>query len=85
MGYSMTVLLPRDLRYAPTARLIAAQSAQACGCGAGPAEDFAVRVEDEIRIQLARTSAAPHVTMGVKRTDEALVVTIDSHIMRLAL
>jgi hypothetical protein len=85
MGFVMTVSLPRDLRYVATARLIAVQSAQDCGCESGPAETFAGRVEDEARKQLAAQASVLHVQMGVERTPDALVVTIDSHVMRLAL
>ena len=81
----MTVSLPRDVRYAVTARLIAAQSAQDCGCAVEPAEAFAGRVEDEVRTQLSRAATTPHVMMGIERTGEALVITIDSHVMRLTL
>ena len=85
MGFVMTVSLPRDIRYVTTARLIAVQSAQDCGCQGEPAETFAGRVEDEARKQLAAPAPAPHVHMGVERTADALIVTIDSQVMRLAL
>ena len=85
MGFVMTVSLPRDLRYVTTARLIAAQSAQECGCPGESAEAFAGHVEDEARKQLSADASAPHVQMGVERTPDALVVTIDSRVMRLTL
>ena len=81
----MTVLLPRDLRYAATARLIVAQSARDSGCDTGPADAFAGRVEDEARTLLSSAASSPHITLGVERTADALVVKIDSHVMRLAL
>jgi len=85
MGYAMTISLPRHPRYAATARLIAAQSAHDCGCAAGPADVFAGSVEDAARQRLAADDPAPHVTMAVERTADALVVTIDAHVMQLAL
>jgi hypothetical protein len=85
MSFFMQISLPRDLRHAATARLIVAQSAQDCGCDAGSADAFADRVEDEARTQLARESTDPHIMMGVERKDDTLVVTIDSHVMQLAL
>ena len=85
MGSSMKVSLPRDERYVATARLIAAQSARDAGCDGGPAEAFAGRVEDIARTCLLGSHAKPHLTMAVEREPNALVVTIDQHIMRLAL
>ena len=86
MSFYMKVSLPRNPRYAATARLIAVQSAHDCGCEGGAAEAFAGDVEDVARKSLAETSdAQPHVTMAVERTADALVVTIDSQVMQLAL
>lgn len=81
----MRVSLPRDVRYAATARLIAEQSAREAGCDATPAEDFAGRVEDAARTCLSVSPSDPHVMMAVERQPDALVVTIDHHVMRLAL
>ena len=85
MGFFMKVSLPRNPRYAATARLIAVQSAHDCGCEGGPAEAFAGNVEDVVLKSLAAADAKPHVMMAVERTADALVVTIDSHVMQLAL
>ena len=85
MGFFMTVSLPRDSRYAAMVRVIAVQSAQDCGCESGPAQAFAGRVEDAARKCLAGDAATPHVLMAVERTDDALVVTIDSQVIQLAL
>ena len=85
MSLRMTVLLPRDTRYAATARLIAIQSAHDCGCAAGTADAFAGNVEDVARKSLATTDTEPHVVMAVERTAVALVVTIGSQVMQLTL
>jgi hypothetical protein len=85
MGFFMTVSLPRDPRYAVMARVIAVQSAQDCGCESGAAQAFAGSVEDAARKSLASHNATPHVVMAVERTTDALVVTIDSQVMQLAL
>ena len=86
MGFFMTVSLPRNPRYAATARLIAVQSAHDCGCEGGPADAFAGNVEDVARKSLAAASdTKPHVMMAIERTADALVVTIDSQVMQLAL
>lgn len=86
MSFYMTVSLPRNPQYVATARLIAVQSALDCGCEGGPVETFAGTVEDAARKSLAMASdAKPHVMMAVERTADALVVTIDSHVMQLAL
>ena len=86
MSFFMTVSLPRNPRYAATARLIAVQSAHDCGCEGAPAEAFAGNVEDAARKSLAVASGAkPHVMMAIERTSDALVVTIDSHVVELAL
>jgi hypothetical protein len=85
MSPRMTVSLPRDIRYAATARLIALQSARDCGCAAGAVDAFAGDVEDVARISLATSDVEPHVVMAVERTADALVVTIDSQVMQLAL
>ena len=86
MSFFMKVSLPRNPRYAATARLIAVQSAHDCGCEDGSAEVFAGNVEDAARKSLAATSEAkPHVLMAIERTADALVVTIDSQVMQLAL
>jgi hypothetical protein len=85
MGFAMKVSLPRDPRYAATARLIAEESAREAGCNGAPAEAFAGRVEDAARSCLAEAPANPHVMMAVEREADALVVTIDHHVMRLAL
>jgi hypothetical protein len=84
MGFEMRVSLPRDLRYVATARLIAVESLKEAGCAGAPAEAFVGQVEDAARTCL---SAAPsnHVTMAVAREADALVVTIDHHVMRLTL
>ena len=82
----MKIALPRNPRYAATARLIAVQSAHDCGCEGGSAEAFAGNVEDAARKSLAAASeTTPHVMMAIERTADALVVTIDSHVMQLAL
>ena len=85
MGFVMKVSLPRDPRYAATARVIAAESAREAGCDGEPAEAFAGRVEDAARTCLAASPANPHVMMAVEREPNALVVTIDHHVMRLSL
>ena len=85
MGFFMTVSLPRDPRYAAMARVIAVQSARDCGCENGPADAFAGGVENAARTILASDDANPHVVMAVERTTDALVVTIDSQVMQLAL
>ena len=85
MNLRMTVSLPRDIRYAATARLIAVQSAQDCGYADGALDVFAGSVEDLARKSLANSDAEPHVVMAVERTAEALVVTIDSQVMQLTL
>ena len=85
MSLRMTVSLPRDTRYAATARLIAIQTAQDCGCAAGAADAFAGSVEDVARKTLATDDTEPHVVMAVERTADALVVTIDSQVMQLTL
>jgi hypothetical protein len=84
MGFEMKVSLPRDPRYVATARLIAAESAREAGCDGAPAEAFAGRVEDAARTCLS-ASHARHVMMAVEREPNALVVTIDHHVMRLSL
>lgn len=81
----MKVSLPRDPRYAATARVIAVESAREAGCDGAPAEAFAGRVEDAARVCLAAFPANPHVMMAVEREPNALVVTIDHHVMRLSL
>jgi hypothetical protein len=85
MGFEMTVSLPRDPRYVATARLIAALSAKEAGCAGAPAETFAGNVEDVARTCLSASIANPHATMAVTREPDALVVTIDQHVMRLTL
>jgi hypothetical protein len=85
MSFFMRISLPRNPRYAATARLIAIQSARDCGCEGGPAEAFAGNVEDAARQRLAASDVKPHVMMAVERTADALVVTIDSQVMQLAL
>jgi hypothetical protein len=85
MGFEMKVSLPRDERYVATARLIAVESAREAGCNGAPAEAFAVRVEDAARTCLCASPSDPHVTMAVEREADALVVTIDHHVMRLTL
>jgi hypothetical protein len=85
MRFFMTVSLPRDPRYAAMARVIAVQSAQDCGCQGSAAEAFAGSVEDAARKCLGSHEATPHVQMAIERTDDALVVTIDSQVMQLAL
>ena len=81
----MKVSLPRDPRYAATARVIAAESAREAGCDGAPAEAFAGRVEDTARTCLSASPSNPHVMMAVEREPNALVVTIDHHVMRLSL
>ena len=85
MGFFMTISLPRNPRYAATARVIAVQSALDCGCEGSPAEAFAGNVEDAARKSLAASNAKPHVMMAIERTADTLVVTIDSQVMQLAL
>ena len=85
MGFEMKVSLPRDARYVATARLIAAESAREAGCNGTPAEAFAGQVEDAARTCLAVSPSDPHAMMAVERQPNALVVTIDHHVMRLAL
>ena len=85
MGFVMKVSLPRDPRYAATARVIAAESAREAGCEGEPVEVFAGRVEDTARTCLSASLSQPHVTMAVEREPNALVVTIDHHVMRLSL
>jgi hypothetical protein len=84
MGFAMKVSLPRDVRYAATARLIVAESAREAGCQRAPAEAFAGRVEDAARTCLSSSPSHPHVMMAVEREPNALVVTIDHQVMRLA-
>jgi len=85
MGFAMKESLPRDPRYVATARLIAVESARDAGCEGAPAEAFAGQVEDAARTCLSSSPANPHVAMAVEREPNALVVTIDHHVMRLAL
>lgn len=85
MGFSMTISLPRHPRYAATARVIAIQSAHDCGCEGSPADTFAGDVEEVARKSLAASNAKPHVLMAIERRPDALVVTIDSQVMQLAL
>jgi hypothetical protein len=85
MGFEMKVTLPRDERYVATARLIAAESVREAGCNGAPAEAFVVSVEDAARTCLSGSPSTPHVTMAVAREPDALVVTLDHHVMRLAL
>jgi hypothetical protein len=85
MGFAMKVSLPRDPRYVATARLIAAASARDAGSDGAPAEAFAGQVEDAARTCLSGSPANPHVAMAIEREADALVVTIDHHVMRLAL
>ena len=85
MGFAMKVSLPRDARYAATARLIAAESAREAGCASEPADAFAGRVEDAARTCLVAAPGQPHVMMAIELEPDALVVTIDRHVMRLAL
>jgi hypothetical protein len=85
MSFFMTVSLPRNPRYAATARVIAIQSAHDCGCEGGRAEAFAGDVEEAARKSLAASDAKPHVVIAVERSADALVVTIDSQPMQLAL
>ena len=85
MRIALTVSLPRFPQYAATARLIAVQSAQDCGCARGAAEAFAGSVEDAVKASLAGTAARPHVVMAVERTANTLVVTVDSQVMQLTL
>ena len=80
----MKISLPRDLRYVATARLIAVESAREAGCDGSPAEAFAGRVEDAARTCLS-ASQAVHLMMAIEREPNALVVTIDHHVMRLTL
>lgn len=82
----MTVSLPRNPQYATTAKLIAVQSARDCGCEGAAADAFAGTVEDAARRSLSVASdATPHVMMAIERTADALVVTVDSQVMQLAL
>jgi len=85
MGFGMKVSLPRDERYVDTVRLIAVESAREAGCDVAPAEAFAGRVADAARICLTTPQSKPHVTIAVERETDALVVTIDHQVMRLAL
>ena len=85
MGFEMKVSLPRDPRYVATARLIAAESAREAGCNGEPAEAFVGRVEDAARTCLSTSISDAHVTMAIEREPDALVITIDHHVMRLAL
>ena len=80
----MTISLPRDLRYVATARLIAVESAREAGCDGSPVEAFAGRVEDAARTCLSAPEAK-HLMMAIEREPNALVVTIDHHVMRLTL
>jgi hypothetical protein len=85
MGFLMTISLPRDLRYAAMAKVIAAQSAQDCGCERGSADAFAGTVEEAARKSLAAADSNPHVVMAVERRTEALIVTIGAQVLQLAL
>ena len=85
MEFQMRISLPCDIRYVATARLIAAESAREAGCDGAPAEAFAGHVEDVARTCLSAPQSKPHVVMAIAREADALVVTIDQQVMRLAL
>lgn len=84
MEFDLTVSLPREVRYAATARLIAAEAARECGSAGAPAESFAAQVETAAHGSLQQP-AGPHVVMAVHRHSHELVVTIDQHTMTLAI
>jgi hypothetical protein len=85
MAFDLTMSLPREPRYAATARLIAAEAAREAGSKGAPAEAFAMRVEDAARSSLTAPAGAGHVVIAVRRHTTALEITIDHHTMRLDL
>ena len=85
MPFDMTIALPRDARYAATARLIVDEAARDAGSTGQPAQSFAARVEDAIRTELSARSNNQHVVIAVHRNASAIIVTIDRHTLTLDL
>jgi hypothetical protein len=94
MEFALTLALPRDVRYAETARIIATEAAKEAGSTGAPAHAFADHVEAVARGYLAQPPApstraagsgepaSSHVTMKVHRESRAIVVTIQQQTMR---
>ncbi|HTM04405.1 MAG TPA: hypothetical protein VL173_12930 [Vicinamibacterales bacterium] len=85
MPFDMTIALPRDARYAATARLIVDETARDAGSTGQPAQTFAARVEDVARAELTARGTDRHVLIAVHRNASAIVVTIDRQTLTLDL
>ena len=85
MPFDMTIALPRDARYAATARLIADEAARDAGSTGRPAETFAARVEDVTRAELTARGNSLHVVIAVHRNASAITVTIGRQTLTLDL
>ena len=85
MEFDVRLSLPRDIRYAVTARLVALHAAREAGSSGASAEAFGAEVEHQARSCLSDRSARQHVVMTVARGHRALAVTVGPKTMTLEL
>ena len=77
--FQLSLTLPRDPRFADTARDLAVQAAKQAGCTDIDAQSFGRRVEGTILECLKRKETADTLPVVVRYTDGPVEVLVDGH------